>query len=392
MKTVQSLQVGGFLSFAPGSEPLELHDLNVLIGPNGSGKSNLIEVFEILHALPTDLPAALRRGGGAGDWLWKGEGDASPAIIEVLMSKGSADGGSLGYRLEFAPEQDRPRIAHEEVSGPSASSDDDFHYRYLRGRPIIRRESPGNPPVSERQRVKLQDILPDQSILAQRKDPDLYPEVAWLDRTFSSIQTFREWTFSDRASVRRPQPTDSPRHQLLPDARNLAPVLDEILHRDERRFMEDLKRLVPQVTHVSTVVSGGTIQFHVHEIGHDAPVPPTRMSDGTLRILALLAAIHCQSRPSVLCLEGPELGLHPDAVAMLARMLREASAHIQMIVTTHSDAFLSALSSQPESVITCEKLGTNTVLRRLDPAELAKWLSEYTLGDIWCMGQLGANP
>lgn len=392
MKAIQRLQVGGFLSFAPGSAPLELHDLNVLIGPNGSGKSNLVEVFEILHALPTDLPAALRRGGGVGEWLWKGGGSASSAVIEILTSRDSADGGPLRYRLELAPEQDRPRIVHEKVSGISTSLDDDLHYRHLPGRPIIRREGPGDPQANKHQRIEPRDIPPDQSILAQRKDPALYPEIAWLDRTFSSIQTFREWTFGDRALVRQPQPTGLPRHELLPDARNLALVLDEILHRDERRFMEALKRLVPQVTRVSTAVSGGAIQFYVHEAGLDAPVPPTRMSDATIRILALLAAVHCQSRPSVLCIEGPELGLHPDAVATLAKMLQEASTHIQMIVTTHSDAFVSALSDQPESVVTCERLGANTVLRRLDPAELEEWLSEHTLGDIWCMGQLGANP
>jgi plasmid stabilization system protein ParE len=40
---LQKIRLDGFLSFAPGSDALELRPLNVLIGPNASGKSNLIE-------------------------------------------------------------------------------------------------------------------------------------------------------------------------------------------------------------------------------------------------------------------------------------------------------------------------------------------------------------
>src|ERR1022692_2757135 len=69
---IKTIHARGVLSFAPDSEPLPLTPLNVLIGPNGSGKSNLIEIFELLKALPTDLAEAIRDGGGIGEWLWKG--------------------------------------------------------------------------------------------------------------------------------------------------------------------------------------------------------------------------------------------------------------------------------------------------------------------------------
>ena len=74
MTTIQSLRLGGLLSFAPDSEPFGLQPLNVLIGPNGSGKSNIIEALELLKSGPTDLSAAIRDGGGPGEWLWKGSG------------------------------------------------------------------------------------------------------------------------------------------------------------------------------------------------------------------------------------------------------------------------------------------------------------------------------
>ena len=65
---------------------------------------------------------------------------------------------------------------------------------------------------------------------------------------------------------------------------------------------------------------------------------------------------------------------------------------MQLVVTTHSDALVSALTSQPDAIIACERPGAGTELRRLVPEEISHWLEEYRLGDLWRMGELGANP
>ena len=65
---------------------------------------------------------------------------------------------------------------------------------------------------------------------------------------------------------------------------------------------------------------------------------------------------------------------------------------MQLVVTTHSDALVSALSTQAEAVVACERPGAGTTLRRLDGEQIAEWLDEYQLGDLWRMGELGANP
>jgi predicted ATPase len=96
--------------------------------------------------------------------------------------------------------------------------------------------------------------------------------------------------------------------------------------------------------------------------------------------------------PPVVCIEEPELGLHPDSMALIADLLVEASERMQIIVTTHSDALVTALTPQTDSVVTCERNGAGTTLRRLDPAYLARWLDQYRLGDLWRIGELGANP
>ena len=76
---------------------------------------------------------------------------------------------------------------------------------------------------------------------------------------------------------------------------------------------------------------------------------------------------------------------------------------MQLVVTTHSESLVSALTECPDAVITCERPGPATTLHRLDPGldpeHLKGWLNDYSLGDLWAtrpadrgMGELGANP
>ena len=143
---------------------------------------------------------------------------------------------------------------------------------------------------------------------------------------------------------------------------------------------------------MTTRVSGGTVQFYLHEKGFSSPIPATRISDGTLRFIAMLAVLLSPEPPPLVCIEEPELGLHPDAVALMGDVLEEASERMQLVVTTHSDALVSELTNRPSAIVACERPGAGTMLRRLDPEHVAHWLDEYALGDIWRMGALGANP
>ena len=62
-----------------------------------------------------------------------------------------------------------------------------------------------------------------------------------------------------------------------------------------------------------------------------------------------------------------------------------------MIVTTHSDVLVDALTEEPESVVVCEKDAGQTRLRRLNKEDLAQWLARYSLGELWMKGELGGS-
>jgi predicted ATPase len=152
------------------------------------------------------------------------------------------------------------------------------------------------------------------------------------------------------------------------------------------RFLQSYKR-------ISVQVEGGTVQIFLAERDRRTLIPATRISDGTIRFLSLMAIL-CHPNPgSLVCIEEPELGLHPDAILLVAGAMKEASKRTQLIVTTHSEALVDALSDEPESVVVCERGGDgSTQFSRLSSSDLDAWLEKYSLGRLWRKGEIGANP
>ncbi len=389
---LKSLRVDSLLSFAPGTSTIDLSPLNVLIGPNASGKSNLIEVVELLRSTPTGFASAIRDGGGVREWLWKGDFPKTATIDARLVRAGKQS--DLRYRLEFTAAGDRVEVTDEALEEADkhkhGAKDVYFYYRFQNGHPVLNVASNDGKRVARK--LQRDSLAPDASVLSQRKEPDLYPELAWATSSFSRIQTFREWSFGRYAAVRQPQPATSPAAVLLPDASNLGLILNQIENSSAAKaFHELLKRFLPRIERVSTLTQGGTIQFFLHEDDLKTAVPATRLSDGTIRFLAMSAILLQPSPPPLVCIEEPELGLHPDALSIVADLLVDASKRTQLIVTTHSDALLSYLSLEPESVLVCENIG-GTQVRRLRADDLTSWLEKYRLGEVWRMGAIGGNP
>jgi len=393
MEFLKSLRLSGLLSFPPNGEPIALSPLNVLIGPNGSGKSNILEAVELLHATPTAFATAIRDGGGAQEWLWKGSEGSKGATIEALLS-GANTNRDLRYRLTFSAIGERTEVTDEVIEEATkhrpADKDVFFYYRFNFGHPILNVKSTGD--GWTKRQLQRESLVPDESVLSQRKDPDQYPELTRVGQQFARIQIFREWSFGRYAELRRPQRADLPADTLLPDSRNLGLILNDIEHSGVgSEFNRLLRRFLPRYQRLSTRVHSGTVQFYLHEDGLKVPVPATRLSDGTIRFLALLALLLSPTPPPLICIEEPELGLHPDVLALFADLMVDISAKTQLIVTTHSDALVSALTECAESVLVCENNGHGTTVSRLESRKLQHWLDKYRLGEVWRIGELGGN-
>jgi predicted ATPase len=139
----------------------------------------------------------------------------------------------------------------------------------------------------------------------------------------------------------------------------------------KKAILDGLANLYDGLTDFDSFVEGGSVQVVFTE--GDFSIPATRLSDGTLRYLCLLAIL-CDPPPPppLICIEEPELGLHPDILPKLADLLVEASRRTQIIITTHSDILVDAMTERPETVVVCEKHHGRTEMRRLKREELAK--------------------
>lgn len=383
---LKSIKLTNFLSFGPNSDEVPLSSLNVVIGPNGSGKSNLIEAIELIRSSPKDLLTPIRDGGGVGDWLWKGAGSKPTASIDAVF-RNPRGPDALRYVLSFTDVGQRFEIVDERIEYEHADEGHDkpyIFYAFQNGNPVLNVRG-------DRRRLQYEDIDVTSSILSQRKDPDQYPELTYLGTRFSQIRLYRDWAFGRYTSPRLPQKADLPNDQLAADGSNLGLVLNRLRREPsvKKQLLSMLQDLYEGIDDFDVIIEGGTVQVFFHE--GNMVVPATRLSDGTLRYLCLLAIL-CQTKPPpLLCIEEPELGLHPDILPMVARLLVSASERTQLIVTTHSDVLVDALTDQPEAVIIAEKSREGTRLERLDGEALKPWLEKYRLGQLWTRGEIGGT-
>lgn len=385
---ISSLTPRNLLSFAPSFGGVALRALNLFIGPNSSGKSNLIEAVNLMRSAPRELRDITRKGGGAPEWIWKGQ-PREPASMEVVVQNPT---GPIPIRhvisfqsvsQSFALHDERV----EEVERRNSGEDDVyFYYRYHNGQPVI------NTQHGLKRGLARETIESDKSILAQRRDPETYPELAWLAQNYEKVRIYREWSFGRNAVFREPQRADMRNDVLEEDFSNLGLFLNRLSTRfpDAKASMiEALKDLYEGMSDFNVLVEGGTVQVFFTE-GRFA-IPATRLSDGTLRYLCLLAILCDPEPPPLLCIEEPELGLHPDILPKVAELLQSASQRTQLIVTTHSDILVDAMSATPEAVVVCSKQDGQTTMGRLKHEELSIWLQKYRLGELWTQGQLGGT-
>ncbi len=400
---IRELGARNLLSFRELDLPLG--PLNVLIGANGSGKSNLLELLALLQAAPRDIGEPIRRGGGIIEWLRKagdrGSRRGSLAVVAAPPWRHEQpDTPWLRYELELGAQRERHVLLREWLGNdrPLPGYDSSFVYFDVHdGLGVIgvrqvdaAEESEGDRP---KRRLERDTLTPGQSVLRERKDPDIYPEVTYLADRFSALRLYTEWNLGRHTAARDPQLADLPTDVLLESTSNLALVLSRLKLRSAADDIErEFARFFPWCKGLDFDVGGGRIQLYMREEGLTDPVPATRMSDGMLRYLCLLAVLCHPSPPPLLCIEEPELGLHPDIMAPLARLLKQASTRTQLIITTHSPELVDQFSDMPEAVVVCERGPDGaSEMRRLDADRLAKWLERYRLGELWGSGQIGGT-
>ena len=373
---IERLKVRGLLSFGPKGIDLELEPLNVLIGPNGSGKSNLLAALALLRATTGDLGAYLDATGGEDEWFWRGpissKGLLAPRPSITTTAKHSVTRAELRHSLSLFLREDVKWLIEEALWRDNKAGDD-----------VVS--------IYDSSVLPLPDGFTEgQSVISQA---DCFPnsdEIRWLCSQYAGIRLYRNWTFGTNAPTRQGQSAELPGDALAESADNLANVIAGFPASRREQVTYYLRRFYDRVVGISTPVRDGKVSLVIEE-SDGGEMPASRLSDGTLRYLCLLAVLLDPNPPPLIGVEEPELGLHPDIIPDIARLMIEASERTQLVVATHSPVFVDELTERPSSIIACEHYDGETHCHRVNPESLKAWQGERGLGEVWSMGGIGGN-
>lgn len=352
---LKSITILGFKSIA-SIEDFELRPINILIGANGSGKSNLIQTFLLVRELANGrLAEYVGRAGGADRLLYFGR-KVTPSVSITLRF---ISGGKFVTRLTPT---DR-----DGFDTPAGSS---FYMQ----------------PLGE----------------IEFAEGNLQPHQV-VERSSALEALVAKWGFhhfhdTSSASPLKSTANVNDNRFLRADGSNLAAYLFLLKSRHADGF-DQIQRTVRLVAPFfdSFILEPSSLNELVIRLqwrhkGSDADFDVSAFSDGTLRFIALATLLlqPAELRPTLAIIDEPELGLHPDAIALLAAMIRQASTSTQLIVATQSPLLLDYFD--PEDIVVATRDDGKTILKRLEREPLRTWLEEYSLGQLWEKNEIGGNP
>lgn len=382
---ISQISIKGFLSFgATGIDEMPLRDLNVLIGPNGSGKSNFISALMLLAQLPRGLPLPSAEMDGTRGWIHQTGEEETSAQISTTLSLEEVQFPPT-HSIELKSNGANWIVLRESIGIEVGPPEYGWDYRYeLLGGPALLQLHPGA-------EIEKLDVNPYESILSQFRMPGIeYTHLGNVLAAYQGIYPFVSWQFGPGSEVRRASGADQRNDRLTQTSGNLGLVLSKLKLAARTTLKEALNEFYPGLEDIDVVVSGGTCELHAIERGGRS-IPASRLSDGTLRFLALLSLLLQPTPPPLLLIEEPELGMHPDILPYLGKLIKQASQRSQLVVSTHSQILLDAFSETPEDVVVFQKVEGETTATRLSHESLSEWLKEHTLGELWNMGQIGGN-
>ena len=366
---ITSIHLQNFKNFA--DETLRLGPFTVIVGANASGKSNIRDAFRFLHGIGRGYTLADIVGGKYGTDGQKERAQIRGAIKEIVRFGQHSFSIAAEFKGIYG-------TFERYMIGVGADGDDDSGFRVKEeelhttkyGKPHTRSlEGDGEPflhRMAERHSSK-----PPVFFLAPRSDrpgPAHHP----IEQAAMVVAgVFFCMHFLDPAPDRVRQPSP-PRHNVLGDGgENLPTVMREICADENRKaaLIEWTRELTPMDVEdfrFSTDPSG-RIHLLIQERGGEE-VPAYSASDGTLRFLALLAALIRPAMADLYFIEEIENGIHPSRLHLLLDLIetQTGKGNIQVVATTHSPALLTAMSDRTfeDASVVCRLPGaTDAIIR-----------------------------
>lgn len=390
------IEIDGFKSFE--GFRMDVPPFVVVLGANASGKSNLFDAIRFLSRLAqVDLRSAVKGLRGEPHELFRRQADGTPCnvmsfAVEVLLSPEVRDPwgdtvtishSRVRYEVTIELRRDERGIERLVVTNewvkPILRKDDEWRpwgklpssqfaslfLRYHKKVPWLSTETSNGRPTFQIH----QDSVAGRNRSAEAAESTVLSSITSAE--FPHLYALREelgsWRFLqlDPGELRRPSPTTAEDVGLEPDGSNLPTVLARLQAETRTAgrtkgvladIAADLSNLIPGVLGLDVEEDKRNREYRIDISLRGGPPFSSRVvSDGTLRVLALLTVLHDPQHRGLVCFEEPENGVHPARLKAMIKRLRELVSDptrtdvdeseplTQMVLNSHSPVVLAAL-------------------------------------------------
>ena len=381
MNKIRHIGVEGFRRL--NKVNVDMRPMMVMIGANGVGKTSFMDALSLLAASARGtLNQRLNDMGGVADVMTR------DSMEDIVLSAAMDVPGyqPLEYSLKVEPQGQGYAISEELLTQARPnywqpfkhieSEYGNIHFYDPDSRGLVRPDWEHDPQESSLSQV-----------------PKMFREPEDLRRTLSSATQYHALDVGRLAPVKLPQQLRPATHPGE-NGENLAPFLYNLreTNRDQFEAVEDSLRVAfPGFESLGfPIVAAGMISVTWKEKAFREPIYMHQLSEGTLRFLWLTSLLQSPRLSTITMIDEPEVSLHPELLAILADLMREASDRTQLIVATHSDRFVRFLEPEEVLVMDISEEGWAS-MTWADTLDLEQWLADYGLDEVWRMGRIGGR-
>ncbi len=417
---IKKVKVANFKTFK--ELDLELGNLNVIIGANASGKSNFTQIFRFLKEIEeNDLRNAISMNGGLKCLRNLKISNSQEMQIEVELDLGSGARFATKDKnvdINFNRIEYRFSIGSGKPQNGFKITDEQFVQRFE-----IVRQDDKNELFEDYQGLNEGSIT--VSKIGSKVDITIEPAGLMDKNTWPAltIKEFASQQNTDDNSLLIQQPylgllvppwksllgdssiynidpraaknpaTITGRADLEENASNLALILNNIIEDKEkkRKLRNLINDILPFVENVGTErFAEKSLSMTLHENYYSEDLTAGLLSDGTVNIAALIVILYFENR-DIIFLEEPERSIHPYLISKMMDMVKDASEHKQIIITTHSPEVVKHAGLENLLLVSRDKDGFSTISRPSEKEEVKVFLkNELGLDELYVQNLLTA--
>ncbi|MBI4479482.1 MAG: ATP-binding protein [Acidobacteria bacterium] len=407
---ITELRIEGFKSFGSPAEKLLLSHLNFVVGANASGKTNLLSALRFLKSFVLqDAEYAVNEFGGIVEvrnrlqrqktrpkpLIINVRFDSTPQIIDLGGKEKNFQISSFNYlvQLDLRSADKLPEVEREILTADvKDNSGRTLEFRLERDTQNVEIVDSMTGDEGKPRRI----VVPRQESTRSAVGAGFFSIPSAIFR--HSIGTWRFYNINP--SIARASFKEIPDVDLGPSGEHLSVILHKLEQKNGKsglgEIISGLRSVIPGFKGIKTtpLPLEGKWAFQVLEDKIKGGINPDSVSDGTIRLLALMVIASRTAKDPIaplVAIEEPENGLHPHISEHIVQILRTASERVQVIATTHNPTFLDYL--EPREVILCDKKDGFTHLHRAsDIQEIDNFRKHFALGELWTQGVLGGIP